>query len=595
MKNGKKIRILNEIVERKFLPFVRKPGRYIGGEINQSKKNLSECDVTMALCFPDVYEIGMSNTGSAVIYNILNRMDGVAAERVFSPWADAEEVLRKEAIPLFTLESKGVVADFDILAFSLTTELCYSNVLNVIDMAGLEVRSKGRGEDGPLIMAGGQVSNYAEPIADFIDLFVLGQGEDAVVELVELVKEQKKAGKKKSEILIEAAKRFSFVYVPSLYEFQYEGDKITSFDAKLPGLNTCFEDAVVDDLDSAAVPSAPIVPFVEAVHERVTVEIMRGCPGRCIFCQASFCKRPIRYRSIERIVEIAKENYLATGFDTVSLLSLSTADFPNLEELVVRLQEYFTPRNVGISLPSLRVKEQLQLLPKLVNSVRKSGLTIAVEAASENLRRNINKPISDEDLFAGIEAAYESGFQKVKLYFMVGLPGETDDDIVKIVDVACKIAQLRKKVDNKTANVNVAVSWLVPKPHTPLGWVGQKEKAYFERARELILQEKRRLGAKFLRFKFHNLQRSVLESAIARADRRAGDIIESAWRAGARFDLWDECFDYDVWVEAFGKHGADIDMAAQRSFDKDDILPWEHLGGPKKDYLVNLLEKKDEG
>lgn len=582
----KHIRILKDAVEQKFLPFVRRPSRYIGGEINQVKKDLSGCDITVALCFPDVYEIGMSHTGMAVIYNILNRMDNVAAERVFAPWTDAEEILRKEQINLFTLESKAAVGDLDVIGFSLTNELCLTNFLNMLDLAGLKVRSAKRAEDDPLVIAGGQISNCAEPVADFADMFILGEGEEAVVKLVKFLRKQKRKGTGKKEILLQAAKKFNFVYVPSLYKFDYDGEQIKSFKAKQAGLPIRFKNAVVDDLDGATVPEAPIVPFAKAVHERVNVEIMRGCPGRCRFCQASYCRRPIRFRSVDRITQIAKQNYLATGFDTVSLLSLSTADYPQIEELVLTLQEYFEPRHVGISLPSLRVKEQFRLLPKLVTSVRKSGLTIAIEAASEKLRNVIGKPISDEDLFAGIEAAYKAGFQQVKLYFMVGFPGETAEDIARIVRLSHDIALLRRKVDQKTANVNAAVSWLVPKPHTPLGWLGQKEKGYFERAKKIILDEKKQLRARFLQFKFHNIERSILESAIGRGDRWMADIIEAAWRSGARFDLWDECFDSQVWNKAFGERGADADAGAQKSFAEDDILPWEHLGGPGKEYLL---------
>jgi len=475
---SKKVKILKNEVEQKFLPFVRRPSRYIGDEINQIKKDLTACDVKVALCFPDIYQIGMSHTGFAIIYHVLNQLDYVACERVFAPWVDAEEIMRKEHLPLFTLESKAAVGDFDIVGFSLTNELCYTNMLNMLNLAQIPVRSNARTENDPLVIVGGQASNCAEPIAEFVDIFILGEGEEAVVEIVELFKEQKKAGATKQDLLAEAAGRFSFAYVPSLYTFEYDGQKIKSFKPNLLELPSHFQNAVVDDFENAPVPEAPIVPFAQTVHERTTVEIMRGCPGRCRFCQASFCRRPIRYRSIDKITEIAKKNYHATGFDTVGLLSLSTADYPDLEELVPRLQEYFEPLHVGISLPSLRVQEQLKLLPKLVTSVRKSGLTIAVEAASERLRKIINKPITDVDLFAALEAAYKAGFQKVKLYFMVGLPAETENDIVQIVDLSCKIARLRKKIDNKTANVNITISWLVPKPHTPFQWLAQKSAAY---------------------------------------------------------------------------------------------------------------------
>jgi len=574
--NKKDVKILSERIERQFLPFVRRPGRYIGGEINQIKKDLSQCDLAVALCFPDVYEVAMSYTGLSIIYDILNRIEGVAAERVFAPWIDAEEILRRKKIPLFSLESKAALNSFDIVGFSLTNELCYTNVLNMLDLGGLNIRSNQRNENEPLVIAGGGMANCCEPVAEFFDLFVLGEGEEAVVELIELVKAKKKAGMTKKEVLINASEKFDWVYVPAF--------------------NTSHKlrNAVVEDFENAAVPLRPIVPFTEAVHERVSVEIMRGCPGRCRFCQVSFCKRPVRYRSVERIFKIAKASYHTTGFDTVSLLSLSTADYPKLEELTARLHEYFQDKYVGLSLPSLRVDKQLKLLPKLVTSVRKSGLTIAVEAASEKLRQIINKPLKDEDLFAAVEAAYRAGWQKLKLYFMVGLPGETEEDIKRIVELSFELAKSRKKVDGKTANINITISWLVPKPHTPFGWLGQKPREYFKQAKQLILDEKRRLRARFLQFKFHDINRSVLESVIGRGDRRLCDVIEAAWKAGAKFDLWNECFNFEIWQGAFAKFGYNLDEIAQRKFGADEILPWEHLGGPGKKYLLGHFEKAME-
>ncbi|MHC4497816.1 MAG: TIGR03960 family B12-binding radical SAM protein [Planctomycetota bacterium] len=587
----REVTILAERVEREFLPFVRRPSRYIGGEINQIKKDLAQCDVTVALCFPDVYEVAMSYTGLAILYDVLNGIEGVAAERVFAPWIDAEKLLRDKNMPLFSLESKAALKSFDIIGFSLTNELCYTNVLNMLDLGSLNVRSSLRAESDPLVIAGGGMANCCEPIAEFIDLFVLGEGEEAIVDLVQLVKTEKQAGASKEQILRKAAKEFDWAYVPALYKFEYDGDRIKSFEPTPPDLPAQFKSAVVEDFENAPVPLRPIVPFAQAVHERVTVEIMRGCPGRCRFCQASFSRRPIRYRSVEKIVDITGTCYRATGFDTVSLLSLSTADYPNLEGFVSRLHEYFQDKYVGLSLPSLRVDWQLELLPILVKSVRKSGLTIAVEAAGEKLRQIINKPLKDEDLFAGIEAAYRAGWQKLKLYFMVGLPGESEDDIKQIVKLCYDLARLRKKVDNKTGQINITVSWLVPKPHTPFGWLAQKPTGYFEHARRLILDEKRNLRAKFLQFKFHRIDRSILESAIGRGDRRLCNVIEQAWRAGARFDLWDECFNYEIWQDAFEKSGMDIDTLAQRQFAPDEILPWQHLGGPTKKYLLGHLDE----
>jgi len=590
--NKKEVTLLGERVEREFLPFVRRPSRYIGGEINQIKKDLAQCDLTVALCFPDVYEVGMSHTGLMIIYNIINKMEGVAAERVFTPWVDAEKILREKKIGLFSLESKAALASFDIVGFSLTNELCYTNMLNMLDLGGINIRSINRGEDEPLVIAGGGISNCCEPLAEFIDLFVLGDGEKSVVELIELVKRGKESDLTKREVLLSAVKKFDWAYVPAFYEFEYNGTKIKSFRSTVPELLQQFKNAVVEDFENASVPLRPIVAFAKAVHERVSVEIMRGCPGRCRFCQASFCRRPIRYRSIEKIINIAKACYEATGFDTVSLLSLSTADYPKLEELVARMQAYFQNKHVGLSLPSLRVDQSaITGLAESLSSVRKSGLTIAIETASENLRQIINKPIKDEDLFAAAEAAYRAGWQKLKLYFMVGLPGETEEDIKQIVRLSFELAKLRKKVDGRTGQINITVSWLVPKAHTPFGWLGQKPKSYFETAKQLILEEKKKLRAKFLRFKFHDINRSVLESAIGRGNRRLCDVIEAAWRDGARFDLWDECFDYPLWQKAFVKFGMDVERLAAREFGREEILPWEHLGGQGKEYLLKHLEE----
>lgn len=585
----RQVEILDEKIQSEFLPFVRQPGRYIGGEINQIKKDLSLCDLTVGLCFPDIYEVAMSYSGLAILYDILNNIDGIAAERIFSPWLDAEDILREKQIPLFSLESKASLKSFDVIGFSLTNELAYTNVLNILDLGGLSLRSSHRSKTDPLIIAGGGMANCCEPLAEFIDLFVIGEAEESIVLLTELIKTCKQSGLSKKDTLQETAQKFEWVYVPSLYNFEYEADKIKSVKPTLPSLPTELKGAVVEDFENTPVPLRPIVPFVQAIHERVSVEIMRGCPGRCYFCQVSFCRRPIRYRSIERIVDIAKDACDATGFDTVSLLSLSTADYPKLEKLVAGLNDYFKDKHVGLSLPSLRVDQQLKLLPSLFTSVRKSGLTIAAEAASEKVRQIVNKPLKDTDLFAAVEAAWQAGWRTLKLYFMVGLPGETEDDIKNIVELSRQLALLHKKVNGKTGSINVAVSWFVPKAHTPLGWLAQKPLSYFEEAKNIILSEKRRLRARFLQFKFHNMHQSILESAMGRSDRRLSNIIEAAWRKGARFDLWGECFDYEIWKEAFAESGLDIETAAQKKFDLNEILPWEHLGGPDKKYLITCF------
>jgi radical SAM family uncharacterized protein len=573
MKN-KKVNILDDLIRQQLLPFVRTPSRYFGGEVNQIKKDLDKCDLKIGLCFPDVYEIGASHTGLAIVYEVLNRQPNIAAERIFLPWLDAQDVMKQKNIPLYSLESKAAAKDFDVIGFSLTNELCYTNVLNALDLAGIPLRADLRGEDDPIILGGAGMANCCEPVAPFFDMFLLGQAEEAIVELSKFLIENKNLSKK--ELLKNAAAKFSFIYVPSLYQ---------------AGV-TKISDAVVDDLDTSIVPEKPIVPFMQPVHERISIEVMRGCPGRCNFCQASFCRRPIRFRSPQRVLEIAKKAYAATGFDTIGLLSLSTADYPYLEELIALLNEYFEPKRVGVSLPSLRVDVQLKLLPKLASSVRKSGLTIAVEAASERMRKIINKPITDENLFTAIEEAYRNGFESVKLYFMAGLPGETEDDIKNIVKLCFELAMLRKKVCNRTASITAAVSWFVPKPHTPFSWAPQQSVEYFQRAREIILDEKKRFGARFLNFKFHHIQRSVLESVIGRGERKIADVIEYAYKNGAKFDLWDECFNFEIWEKAFENFGIDVHQLSARKFEVDETLPWEHLGGPDKNYLLKHLQNE---
>jgi radical SAM family uncharacterized protein len=591
--NEKLLQQMQKKVASQLLPRVKSPSRYIGGEINQIKKPLPDTMLTFALCFPDIYEIGSSNTGFAVLYEVINALPFAAAQRCFAPWLDAENIMRKKNIPLFTLESKAPLSEFDIIGFSLTNELCITNMLNMLDLAKLPLKTADRTDDHPLIVAGGQMANSAEPIAPFADIFILGQGENAIVEFLEFYKSLKQQNFPRRETLEKIARQFDFAYVPSLYEFEYTDNKIKTLRPLVPNLPTTFKNAFINEFDSAPAPTKPIVPFTQAVHERVSVEIMRGCPGRCRFCQASFCRRPIRYRSPEKIFEIAKKSYQNTGFDTVSLLSLSTADYPYLEQTIEKLQNYFTPLKVGLSLPSLKVQAQLELLPKLVNSVRKSGLTIAVEAATEKLRKIINKPITDQHLFAAVAAAYSAGFQSLKLYFMTGYPGEKEKDIEQIVDLCNNLSQLRKECTgpkgtkfSSPASINISVSFLVPKPHTPFAFIPAKSREYFQKAKQIIIDRKRVLRASKLRFKFHSVQRSCLETVIARADRRIAPAIKTAFDSGAKFDLWDECFDFQTWQNAFAAHGLDIDKLAQQSFNHEDKLPWEHLGSPSKDMLI---------
>ncbi len=583
--SDKKIEFVEARLERAFLDHVRQPARYIGGEVNEVRKDWDATDFRIGLCFPDVYEVAMSHTGLAILYHLINQQPHLLAERVFSPWVDAEEVLREREIPLFSLESKATLQSFDLLGFTLSNELCYTNVLNMLDLGGMALRAADRKESDPLIIGGGGMAHCCEPVAPFFDGFVLGDGEEASVQLVEWILAGRRAGQSKHEILIGAAREFDWFYVPSLIESEVDQAGHTVLRSMDDRVALRRENAVVQDFENAPVPTQPIVPWVEAIHERVCLEIMRGCPGRCRFCQVSYCKRPIRVRSVDRLVSLAQQAYDATGYDTITLLSLSSAEYPHLEELVKRLHEIFTQHHVGISVPSLRVDRQLKLLPQLVSSVRKSGLTIAVEAATERLRMIVNKPISDDDLFAAVEAAYRAGWSRLKLYFMIGLPGETLDDVAGIVDLAERLALHKKKVNGSIAQINVAVSGLVPKPHTPLGWMGQRPLEYYEQAKQRILDEKYARKARFLKFKFHDLQRSRLETVLGRGGRNLAQAIEAAWRAGARFDLWDEGFVYERWVHALAEYGIDLEVESMRDLSPDVPAPWDHLGGPSQQDL----------
>jgi len=582
-----KITILTEQIEDEFLPFVRRPSRYIGGEINQIKKDISRCELSVALCFPELYEIGISNTGLSIIYDRLNRLDYVAAERVYAPADDAEKILREKKIPLFTLESKAALGDFDVIGFSLPYELCYTNMLNILSLAGIPLRCDQRVEEHPIIIAGGEMAYCCEPVTPFIDIFVLGEADEAVVQLAELIRAERKNHSTKQDILAKVDDKFWWAYVSHLYEVEYAGGQTQCIKHKRTGRQKQLQAVFLKDFGNAEVPTRQIVPFAQSVHERVSIEIMRGCPHRCRFCQASFLRRPLRFRDKEKIVEAAKKAYHETGFDTVSLLSLSCADYRELEDLIRELQRYFKDQHVGISLPSLRVGEQLKLVPDLVTSVRKAGLTIAVEAASTELRDVINKPLANEDLFAAVEQAYKAGWEKLKLYFMVGLPGETQKDITEIVNLCYQLSLVRKKIKGRPGQINITISWFVPKPHTPFGYISQKPREYFYNARQLILSRKKELRANGLHFKFHHIDRAAVEGAVARGGRRLADVIELAWQNGARFDLWDKSFNFDIWEKAFEECGMDVNESAQRQFGIGETSPWEHLSGPDKDYLLS--------
>jgi radical SAM family uncharacterized protein len=516
--------------------------------------------------------------------------------------------MRAEKVPLYSLETFTPARDFDIVGFSLQYEMGYTNVLEMLDLAGIPLLASQRGPGDPLVIAGGPCAFSPEPVADFIDIFVVGDGEEALLCLVEAYRDLKakaegpalrggevedgalRAGRRaknadwRRETILHLAREVRGLYAPSLYEARYNPDgTLASVRPNADGAPKVVEAARVADLDLAAFPSAPLVPLVKAVHERISLEIMRGCTQGCRFCQAGMTKRPTRLRSVETIVEQAKKSYSATGHSEISLTSLSTSDYPELNALISALSREFTPKRVSIAVPSLRVGEQLSALPEMLSEVRKSGLTIAPEAARQELRQVINKNIADEELFKGVRAAYEAGWQLVKLYFMVGLPTETDEDVDAIPALAYKVSSLRKEVARSAANVNVAVAPFVPKPHTPFQWEAM---ATMARLSEIDRRLKERMRKGRVRLKMHRIERSFLEGVFSRGDRRLGQVILSAWRKGCRFDAWDERFNFSLWQEAFKEAGLDPAFYANRRRADEELLPWSHIScGVSPEYL----------
>ncbi len=585
------------MVSSEILPFVSKPGQYIGGEVNQIALpgDWEKAFVRVAVAFPDTYTIGMSHLGCQILYWLGNRIDGCCAERVFCPWIDAEAVMRQKRIPLFTWDTRQPVASADILAVSLQYEMGFTGVLQLLDLAGIPLRHVDRNDTHPLVIAGGPQADNPEPVAAFVDLVVLGDGEVSMSAIIEAYKELRAGGMRRRDMIRELALRFEWLYAPALYAVTYHADgRIRSIEPNDASLRSSIERCGTPDLDQAPFPVRPIVPFVEVVHDRFAIEIMRGCPQRCRFCHAGYTKRPLRVRSVDRILEMAEEMYRSTGMNELGLLSLSTADYPDLRELAQRANEQFADRGVNISLPSLRVDKMLQNIPWLVNSVRKGGLTMAVEAATDRLRSSIRKLVTDGNLLEGVKEAYRAGWRTVKLYFMCGFPGETEDDLDGIVRLSRQVSDARREIGKGPAQVRTSVGWLVPKPYTPLQWAAQPEASYFRDAEQRLRGQLRsgdggrRSRAKGpVQIRTHSIERSVLEAVFARGDRRLADVIERAYRSGARFDGWDECFEAQRWRNAFETEGIDPGWYAHRERSYEEVLPWTHLrGGAPLDYLA---------
>jgi len=571
------VKDLAETIRRSLLPYVSRPGQYVDCETNARHKDVEAAEVSVVLAYPDAYPVGISHLGSQVLYTVVNDIAYAACDRCYCPLPDAEAVMRAGKLPLFGWESRRAVRDFDVLGFSLAHEGCVTNVLTMLDLAGIPPRAARRSRADPLVIVGDSGADSPEPMAPFVDLFCVGDGEPVIAALVALVRDAKAAGASREEVILQAARTIRGVYAPSLYTPAWNDDgTLAAVTPAADGAGERVERSVLADLSASPPVTAPLVPLSEAVHDRVTIEIMRGCPHGCRFCQAGSVRKPVRCRGVEEILDIARKAIAATGYREISLLSLSTSDYPHFGELVDRLNAEFAPRNISLSLPSLRVDSQLELTPKLTSRVRKSGLTIAAEAGSERLRRAIRKRITDEQMLAGVRAAWEAGLRGVKLYFMAGFPGEGPDDIEAIYRLARLLSDSRKEVDGKRGAINAAVSWLVPRPHTPMQWEAMREAEYFWSVRDRLNTLRRRSP---VQFKFHFIERSILEGVIARGDRRLADVIEAAWRAGARFDGWNEHFRYDLWEKAFADCGIDPGFYAHRARDPSELLPWDHIGG----------------
>ncbi|MEZ5186593.1 MAG: TIGR03960 family B12-binding radical SAM protein [Candidatus Nanopelagicales bacterium] len=575
----------------RILPLVRKPIQYVGGELNATTKVWESVAVRWALMYPDAYEVGLPNQGLQILYEVLNERDHVLAERTYSVWPDMEQLMREHAIPQFTVESHRPVGAFDVLGVSFATELGYTNLLTALDLAGIPLHASERGDDDPLVIAGGHSAFNPEPVADFIDAAVVGDGETAVLALSDLIRDFKAAGGGTRTQLLDLIAASGMAYVPSRYEVSYLPDGRIQRVVPL-GPQTPWRVAkhTVSDLDEWPYPKQPLVPLAETVHERASVEIFRGCTRGCRFCQAGMITRPVRERSKATVADMVETSLRATGFEEAGLLSLSSADHSEIADLTRGLADRYEGTNTGLSLPSTRVDAfNIDLANELSRNGRRSGLTFAPEGGSERIRKVINKMVSEEDLIRTVSAAYAAGWRQVKLYFMCGLPTETDDDVLQIARMAKEVIRTGREVSGRRdIRCTVSIGGFVPKPHTPFQWAGQLGWEATDARLGLLRNEirsDRDLG-KAIGFRYHDGRPGIVEGLLARGDRRVGAVIEQVWRDGGRFDGWSEYFSFDRWMAACEVVGLDIDWYTTRERDRSEVLPWDHLdSGLDKEWL----------
>ncbi len=573
---------LKEKIEKHLLE-VQKPSRYIGGEVGSVIKDKSKVDVRFAFCFPDTYDIGMSHLGMKILYSLTNERENYWCERCFAPGLDFEEIMRKNDIPLYALESLDPIKDFDFIGFTLQYELSYTGVLNMLDLAGIPVFSKDRTEElTQIVVAGGPCVCNPEPLADFFDIFILGEGEEVNLELMDLYWEMKQQGAKRMDFLRRAA-QIPGVYVPQFYHFFYKEDGTIDRMEVTDGAPEKITKRIIKDFDKVYYPDNFVVPFTEIVHDRVSVEVLRGCIRGCRFCQAGFIYRPFREKSTDTIVSETKSLCENTGYDEVSLASLSTSDHSEIDPMLTRLIKYTEGERVNLSLPSLRVDNFSESLLNKIKKVRKSGLTFAAEGGTQRLRDVINKNVSEEEIMSTCRIAFEGGYSAVKLYFMMGLPTETDEDIVGIAELAQRIIDLFYSIEDrprgKGVQISISCATFVPKPFTPFQFEPQDTREMIEHKQKLLMDS---VTSRKVKVSYHDPNVSMLEVILAKGDRRLCKSIYTAWKKGCKFDSWSEHFRFDLWLEAFAECGIDPAFYANRRFDYDEILPWDHL-----DYLVS--------